>query len=56
MPATGRALRSRLGEVPVLALSVVPGEYLLLVEGVYAPHLFDWLRETALDLDEGRLS
>ena len=51
VPAVGQALRSRLAEVPVLALSLVPGEYLLLVERIYAPHLFDWMRESALDLD-----
>ena len=50
IPATGQARRTRLADVPVMGVNVGSDEYLLLVERVYAPHLMDWLRETAADL------
>jgi hypothetical protein len=54
VPARGEARRSRLAEVPVLALCVQEGETLLLIERAYLPHVLDWVRETVLDFaDEG---
>ena len=49
IPQLGEARRSRLADVPVLALSVRPGEMLLLVDRAYAEHLMGWIRETLLD-------
>jgi heterotetrameric sarcosine oxidase gamma subunit len=50
VPRPGEARRSRLADVTVLALSVRPGETLLLVDRAYAEHLMGWIRETLLDL------
>lgn len=50
VPAPGEARRSRLADVPVLALSLREHEVQLLVERVYLPHLLGWMRETLLDL------
>src|SRR5215469_16785618 len=52
VPAAGEARRSRLADVPVLALSVRAGETLLIVDRVWLPHLLAWIRETLLELDE----
>ena len=49
VPRPGEARRSRLADVPALALSVRPGETLLLVDRAYAEHLMGWIRETLLD-------
>ena len=49
VPRPGEARRSRLADVPVLALSVRLGEALLLVDRAYAEHLIGWIRETLLD-------
>jgi heterotetrameric sarcosine oxidase gamma subunit len=49
VPAVGEARRSRLADVPVLALAVREGEALLLVDRGYAAHLTAWIRETLLD-------
>ena len=49
--APGEARRSRLADVPVLALSLRAGETLLLVDRAYLPHLLAWIRETLLDFD-----
>jgi hypothetical protein len=51
VPANGEARRSRMADVPVLALSVREGETLLLVDRGYLPHLLAWIRETLLDFD-----
>lgn len=51
VPGAGEARRSRLADVPVLALSVRAGETLLLVDRAYLPHLFAWIRETLLDFE-----
>jgi hypothetical protein len=51
VPAIGEARRSRMADVPVLALSVREGETLLLVDRGYLPHLLAWIRETLLDVD-----
>jgi len=51
VPAIGAACRSRMADVPVLALSVRAGETLLLVDRGYLPHLLAWIRETLLDFD-----
>lgn len=50
VPRPGEARRSRLADVPVLALCLAPGEVLLVVDRVYAEHLTGWIRETLLDL------
>ncbi len=49
VPQPGQASVSRIAELPVLALSVQPGETLLLVDRVYAEHLFNWVRATVAD-------
>ena len=53
VPAAGEARRSRLADVPVLALAVRGGETFLLVDRAYLPHLLAWVRETLLDFDAG---
>jgi hypothetical protein len=47
LPMIGEARRSRLADVPVLALQVQLGEILLIVERVYAEHMMTWLRAIA---------
>jgi len=51
VPAPGEARRSRLADVPVLALSLRPGETLLAVDRAYLPHVLAWIRETLLDFE-----
>jgi sarcosine oxidase gamma subunit len=50
VPAPGEARRSRMADVPVLALSVNAGEVHLVVERTYAAHLRGWLDATLEDL------
>jgi sarcosine oxidase gamma subunit len=50
IPALGEARTSRMAELSVMSLCTRPGEILLLVERVYARHLFGWIRETVADL------
>jgi len=50
IPNVGEARTSRVAEVTVTALCVVPGQLMLLVERVYSRHLMNWIRETAADL------
>jgi len=50
--APGEARRSRLADVPVLALAVRAGETLLVVDRGYAAHLMAWIRETLLDFPD----
>jgi sarcosine oxidase gamma subunit len=52
VPALGEARTSRVAELSVMSLCTRPGEILLLVERVYAPHLFGWIRETVADFKE----
>jgi sarcosine oxidase gamma subunit len=49
VPALGEARTSRLAELSAMSLCTRPGEILLLVERVYVPHLFGWIRETVAD-------
>jgi hypothetical protein len=49
VPQPGEARRSRLADIPVLALSLQAYEVQLLVERPYLPHLLNWMRETLLD-------
>jgi heterotetrameric sarcosine oxidase gamma subunit len=49
LPAAGEARRSRMADVPVLALCVNAPEVLLVVDRGYAEHLLGWIRETLLD-------
>jgi hypothetical protein len=51
VPVPGEARRSRIADVPVLAISVRAGETLLAVDRVYLPHLLGWIRETLLDFE-----
>ena len=51
VPRAGEARRSRVADVPVLALSVRAGETLLAVDRAYLPHLLAWIRETLLDFE-----
>jgi hypothetical protein len=50
MPQPGDARRSRMADVPVLALSVEAWEVQLVLDRTYAEHLLGWIRETLLDL------
>jgi sarcosine oxidase gamma subunit len=52
IPALGEARSSRLAELPVMSVCARSGEILLLVERVYARHLFGWIRETVADFKE----
>jgi sarcosine oxidase gamma subunit len=49
LPDLGEARTGRLAELTVQTISVQAGEYLLLVERVYANHLFEWMSKTAAD-------
>jgi heterotetrameric sarcosine oxidase gamma subunit len=49
IPRPGEARRSRMADVPVVALSLRAGETLLVVDRAYADHLCAWIRETLLD-------
>ncbi len=51
MPQPGEARRSRMADVPVLAVSVRPAEVLLLIDRGLLPHLLAWVRATLADLD-----
>jgi len=50
IPDLGQARVSRLAEVHVMAACVLAGEFLLLVERVYADHLKAWINATVADL------
>jgi heterotetrameric sarcosine oxidase gamma subunit len=50
IPGLGEARSGRLAELHVLTACVQAGQYLLLVERVYARHLLDWIGATAADL------
>ena len=50
LPNLGEARRSRLADVPVLALQVQASEIFLVVERVYAEHLMAWIRISAANL------
>jgi len=49
IPRPGEARRSRMADVPVLAVSLTAGETLLVVDRAYSEHLIGWIRETLLD-------
>ena len=49
IPRPGEARRSRMADVPVLALSLRAPETLLVVDRAYTEHLMGWIRETLLD-------
>jgi heterotetrameric sarcosine oxidase gamma subunit len=49
IPRPGEARRSRMAEVPVMALSLTAGETLLVVDRADTEHLMGWIRETLLD-------
>jgi len=49
IPRLGEARSSRLAELHVLVVCVQPGELILLVEGVYADHLLEWMAATVAD-------
>jgi hypothetical protein len=50
VPLLGESRRSRLAEVPVLALQVQAGEYIFVVDRVYGEHLMAWIRVVAADI------
>ncbi len=50
IPNLGEARSGRLAELQVLTACLLSGEFLLLVERVYANHLLEWIRTTAADL------
>jgi sarcosine oxidase gamma subunit len=50
IPEVGEARPGRFAELTLLAASIRGGEYLLLVERVYANHLLEWMSATAADL------
>ena len=50
IPDLGEARSGRLAELHMLTACVLPKEYLLLVERVYANHLLEWINATAVDL------
>jgi sarcosine oxidase gamma subunit len=49
LPEPGEARTARLAELPVLTIGERTGGYLLLVERVYANHLFQWIHTTVAD-------
>jgi sarcosine oxidase gamma subunit len=49
IPRLGEALSGRCAEVHVLTACIQEGEFLSLVERVYAAHLLEWIRVTAAD-------
>jgi len=49
IPGVGEARSGRLAELSVLTACVAAGEFLLLVERVYANHLLGWIGATAED-------
>jgi heterotetrameric sarcosine oxidase gamma subunit len=49
IPALGEARSARLAELHVQTVCVQAGQFLLLVERVYADHLIGWIRATAAD-------
>jgi sarcosine oxidase gamma subunit len=50
IPNLGEARSGRLAELQVMTACLLPGEFLLLVERVYANHLLEWIGVTAADL------
>jgi hypothetical protein len=52
LPAIGEAHVSRVAEIPVLTMSVNPGETLMVVDRLLAEHLLSWIRITAADFDQ----
>ncbi|HUX72547.1 MAG TPA: hypothetical protein VMV25_01465 [Steroidobacteraceae bacterium] len=52
MPRPMQALTARLADITVTLLGLQADEVLLLVERVYADHLFGWIRETLLDFPQ----
>lgn len=49
LPGHGEARRSRMADIPVLAVCIDPLETWLLVERVYLDHLLGWMQVTAAD-------
>jgi sarcosine oxidase gamma subunit len=49
IPALGEARSSRLAELQVMTICVQAGEFLMLVERVYAHHLLEWINATVAD-------
>ncbi len=49
MPDCGEARRSRMADVPVLALCLQPGAVQLVLDRAYTEHLLAWIRVTLLD-------
>jgi sarcosine oxidase gamma subunit len=49
IPRLGEALGGRCAEIPVLTLCIREGEFISLVERVYAAHWLEWVRVTVAD-------
>jgi sarcosine oxidase gamma subunit len=49
LPACGEARRSRMADVPVLALCLQPKEVQLVLDRAYGEHLLAWIRVTLQD-------
>jgi sarcosine oxidase gamma subunit len=49
VPARGEARRSRMADVPVLALCLRPAAVQLVLDRAYTEHLLGWIRATLLD-------
>lgn len=56
LPPPGEARRSRLADVPVLAVSLRPEETFLVLDRVYLQHLLGWIRETLADFAAAEFS
>jgi sarcosine oxidase gamma subunit len=54
IPNLGEARSGRLADLQVLTACLLPDEFLLLVERVYANHLLEWIGVTAADLSAPR--
>jgi len=51
IPGLGQARGGRMAEVHVLTICIEPGEFLLVIERVYADHLTEWVRATLADFN-----
>ena len=51
IPGLGQARGGRMAEVHVLTVCIEPGEFLLVIERVYADHLTEWIRATLADFN-----
>ena len=50
LPAQGEARRSRMADVPVLAIALEAGRVQLVLDRTYSEHLLGWIEATLADL------